>query len=77
MSTTAPAGRLVERGTSLLPAGVIGVAGSFDEGDVVEVRDLDGAVVARGMVLSRRGDAARASSASAHARPARRTSPTR
>ena len=43
---------LVERGTSLLPAGVTGVAGTFDEGDVVEVRDTHNAVVARGMVLS-------------------------
>jgi len=44
---------LVERGTSLLPAGVTGVVGSFDEGDVVEVRDLSNAVVARGMVRGR------------------------
>jgi glutamate 5-kinase len=43
---------LVERGTSLLPAGVTGVVGSFDEGDVVEVRDTSNSVVARGMVLS-------------------------
>jgi glutamate 5-kinase len=43
---------LVERGKSLLPAGVTGVAGDFDEGDVVEVRDLSNSVVARGMVLS-------------------------
>ena len=43
---------LVERGTSLLPAGVTGVVGSFDDGDVVEVRDSSNAVVARGMVLS-------------------------
>ncbi len=43
---------LVERGTSLLPAGVTGINGTFDEGDVVEVRDSSNAVVARGMVLS-------------------------
>jgi glutamate 5-kinase len=43
---------LVERGTSLLPAGVTGITGTFDEGDVVEVRDNHNAVVARGMVLS-------------------------
>jgi glutamate 5-kinase len=43
---------LVERGTSLLPAGVTGVVGSFDDGDVVEVRDSSNALVARGMVLS-------------------------
>jgi glutamate 5-kinase len=43
---------LVERGKSLLPAGVTNVTGNFDEGDVVEVRDSANAVVARGMVLS-------------------------
>jgi glutamate 5-kinase len=43
---------LVERGKSLLPAGVTMVTGNFDEGDVVEVRDASNAVVARGMVLS-------------------------
>jgi glutamate 5-kinase len=43
---------LVERGKSLLPAGVTVVTGTFDEGDVVEVRDSANAVVARGMVLS-------------------------
>ena len=43
---------LVERGKSLLPAGVTKVTGEFDEGDVVEVRDSANAVIARGMVLS-------------------------
>lgn len=43
---------LVERGTSLLPAGITEVRGSFDEGDVVEVRDLAGTAVARGIVLA-------------------------
>ncbi len=43
---------LVERGTSLLPAGVTAVEGNFDEGDVVEVRDTANTIVARGMVLS-------------------------
>jgi glutamate 5-kinase len=43
---------LVERGTSLLPAGIVDVVGDFEEGDVVEVRDTTGAAVARGMVLS-------------------------
>ena len=42
---------LVERGTSLLPAGVTQVRGSFDEESIVEVIGTDGAVVARGMVL--------------------------
>ena len=43
---------LVERGTSLLPAGVVEVVGDFVEGDVVEVRDQAGVTVARGMALS-------------------------
>ena len=43
---------LVERGTSLLPAGVTAITGNFDEGDVVEVRDSARGLVARGMVLS-------------------------
>jgi glutamate 5-kinase len=43
---------LVERGKSLLPAGVTDVSGDFGEGDVVEVRDGSNALVARGMVLS-------------------------
>jgi glutamate 5-kinase len=43
---------LVERGTSLLPAGILEVAGQFEEGDVVEVRDPNGVAFARGLVLS-------------------------
>ncbi len=42
---------LVERGTSLLPAGVVDVRGSFDEEAIVEVCSTDGQVIARGMVL--------------------------
>ncbi|MGE9809617.1 MULTISPECIES: glutamate 5-kinase [unclassified Janibacter] len=41
---------LVERGTSLLAAGVTGVTGTFHEGDPVDVVGPDGAVVARGLV---------------------------
>jgi glutamate 5-kinase len=42
---------LLERGTSLLPAGVVEVRGAFDEESIVEVRATDGTVIARGMVL--------------------------
>jgi glutamate 5-kinase len=42
---------LLERGTSLLPAGVVGVTGAFDVGDVVEIRDLKGVTIARGIAL--------------------------
>ncbi len=43
---------LLERGTSLLPAGIVEVHGEFVEGDVVEVRDLTGVAIARGLTLS-------------------------
>ncbi|HET9600308.1 MAG TPA: glutamate 5-kinase [Acidimicrobiales bacterium] len=43
---------LVERGTSLLPAGVIEVSGQFDEGDTLDVTDREGAVFARGMAAA-------------------------
>ncbi|MGB8861411.1 MAG: glutamate 5-kinase, partial [Ilumatobacteraceae bacterium] len=42
---------LLERGTSLLPAGILEVIGGFVEGDVVDVRDTSGIVVARGIAL--------------------------
>jgi glutamate 5-kinase len=38
------------RGRSLLPAGVAAVSGSFQRGDSVEVRDLEGNRVAAGLV---------------------------
>ena len=41
---------LVERRTSLLPAGVIGVRGSFDADDAVEIVDEQGGVFAKGLV---------------------------
>jgi len=41
---------LVERATSLLPAGVIGVQGSFDADDAVEIADAGGVVFAKGLV---------------------------
>ena len=41
---------LVERNTSLLPAGVVDVLGSFEEDDAVEIADRAGAVFAKGLV---------------------------
>jgi glutamate 5-kinase len=41
---------LIERQTSLLPAGVVGVEGSFDEDDAVEIAGTDGSVFAKGLV---------------------------
>jgi glutamate 5-kinase len=42
---------LVERQTSLLPAGVVDVSGAFGEGDTVDVTGTDGVAFARGMVF--------------------------
>ena len=36
----------------VLPAGIVEVVGSFAEGDVVEVRDLAGHTIARGIALA-------------------------
>ncbi|WP_315098351.1 glutamate 5-kinase [uncultured Cellulomonas sp.] len=41
---------VLERGTSLLPAGVTGVEGTFEAGDPVELVGPDGLLVARGLV---------------------------
>ncbi len=41
---------VVERRTSLLPAGIAGVEGEFTAGDPVELRDTGGRPVARGLV---------------------------
>jgi len=63
-----PAGRLhidggavraLEEGSSLLPAGVRSVEGVFDRGDLVQVIDPDGRVVARGVVAYSATDARR------------------
>ncbi len=41
---------ILERGVSLLPAGVTGVEGEFIAGDAVELVGPDGVVIARGLV---------------------------
>ena len=41
---------LVERPTSLLPAGVVAVEGAFDADDAVEIAGTDGQVFAKGLV---------------------------
>ena len=41
---------LTERNTSLLPAGVVGVKGSFEPDDAVEIADQAGTVFAKGLV---------------------------
>lgn len=41
---------LIERGVSLLPAGVTGVEGEFSAGDAVEIASQEGLIIARGLV---------------------------
>ena len=43
------AAKLREEGKSLLPIGMTAVEGEFSRGDVIAVRDVDGAEVARGL----------------------------
>jgi glutamate 5-kinase len=45
------------RGTSLLPAGIVGVEGAFERGDTVIVRRRDGRVIGRGLSAYSSGDA--------------------
>jgi glutamate 5-kinase len=47
---------LIERGVSLLPAGVTAVEGEFSAGDAVEVASQDGRVIARGLVAFDSGE---------------------
>lgn len=66
--TLQPAGELfvddgavaaLRRGKSLLPAGVTRVAGYFQRGDALIVRDAEGKEIARGLVAYSSGDAER------------------
>ena len=67
---------LVERQTSLLPAGVVDVAGRFGEGDTVDVVGTDGVAVRPGHGV-RRGRPAAQGRRPPHQRPARRAWSTR
>ncbi|HRY25178.1 MAG TPA: glutamate 5-kinase [Geminicoccaceae bacterium] len=67
-ATLKPAGRLtvddgalaaLRRGSSLLPAGVAAVEGRFERGDAVLVQNLQGTVVAKGLVAYDAADAER------------------
>jgi glutamate 5-kinase len=51
------AARALRRGTSLLPAGVAAIEGSFERGDPVVVRARDGREVARGLSAYSSADA--------------------
>jgi len=51
--------RALSSGKSLLPAGVTGIDGAFKRGDVVDVKDRGGRVLARGLVAYAAEDARR------------------
>jgi glutamate 5-kinase len=51
--------RALSSGKSLLPAGVTGIDGEFKRGDVVDVKDRGGRVLARGLVAYAAEDARR------------------
>jgi glutamate 5-kinase len=53
------AARALSSGKSLLPAGVTAIAGEFNRGDVVDVKDRKGRVLARGLVAYAAEDARR------------------
>lgn len=48
---------LQERGSSLLVVGVASVEGKFEEGDIVDIKDEDGYLFARGRVAASRDEA--------------------
>ena len=55
----AGAARALSSGKSLLPAGVRGLEGTFEQGDAVEVAGPDGVCLARGLSAYASADAAR------------------
>lgn len=55
----AGAAAALARGGSLLPVGLIEVAGSFDRGDAVQVSGVDGAEIARGIAAYNAADLVR------------------
>jgi len=59
LTVDAGAAAALRRGKSLLAAGAVGVAGSFDKGDAVLVRDEAGREIGRGIVRYDAADAAR------------------
>jgi len=52
------AARALGRGSSLLPAGIRAVSGTFERGDAVDVLSLNGARIARGLAAYSSADAA-------------------
>ena len=59
IAVDAGAAAALRRGGSLLAAGAAGVSGTFARGDLIEIGDADGAVIARGLAEYDSTDAAR------------------
>jgi len=59
LTVDAGAARAIERGSSLLPAGVTGVLGSFQRGDAIEIMSESGTVLGLGLTRYDASDAAR------------------
>jgi glutamate 5-kinase len=59
LTVDAGAARALSAGKSLLPAGVTAIDGEFKRGDVVDVKDRNGRVLARGLVAYAAEDARR------------------
>ena len=51
------AAKALKSGKSLLPAGVVKVEGEFDRGDTVQVRDMNGVALAKGLIAYSSDDA--------------------
>ena len=51
--------KLLHSGVSLLAVGIVGVSGAFTSGDLIEVRDEDGQVFARGLTNYAAGEVRR------------------
>ncbi len=58
--------RALRAGKSLLPAGVKRIEGRFQRGDAVDIVDLDGEAVGRGLVAYDAGDAERIAGRNSH-----------
>lgn len=53
------AAKALKSGKSLLPAGVVAIDGEFDRGDAVLIKDMNGAVLAKGLIAYASEDASR------------------
>ncbi len=57
---------VIEKGSSLLPAGVVGVAGEFERGDAISILDESGRELARGLANYSSSECAKLAGCSSH-----------